>query len=541
MYQNLLIVDDEYDVLCWLEEMFKFNFDYEIGVYTAATATDALLLLDQVKFDVVLTDIHIPGMNGIALFEKIKDNWPRCKTVFLTGYRNFEDMRTLLKHKDVRLVLKNEEDEVIMQAVRDALKEVRQELEIVPLYKRSKEPVSEYLMRREFMNKLLKGEINSREMLEECAQRFQIPIQFSNRFLLFLIRIDAALEPEEKEFVEELELVKRLVRENIPEDIRIFLHGIEKRSGALLIQSQADQDKEWARVFVVAQGAVEYAQIIFKQKYDTSFSVVVSSTPIVYTELLNSMTRFRRIMAGYLGSEQEVIAHAERLEEEIDKGEAVNTAEKIPLLKASLESLRRQEYFRILTECCKPLSDQVSKHDIHAMEVYYSIAVLLIQYMNQNQLNEKIAFEIGIYKLMRVEDHGSWTEAAQYLFDVSAAIFKLVDDSEMVMSEKALKRVNEYIEANLAGDLSLTALADVGGFNVSYLSRLYKKVYKMNISDYIFQKRMELAASLLTTTNLKINDISVRTGYISAHSFARAFRNWSNGSSPVEYRNRYRK
>lgn len=92
MNQNLLIVDDEYEILLGLEEMFRYEFDLEVDVYTANSAYEALELLDRVRFDVVLTDIKMPGMDGITLFERIKENWPRCKTVFLTGYRNFDDM-----------------------------------------------------------------------------------------------------------------------------------------------------------------------------------------------------------------------------------------------------------------------------------------------------------------------------------------------------------------------------------------------------------------------------------------------------------------
>ncbi|WP_262748753.1 response regulator transcription factor, partial [Enterobacter sichuanensis] len=92
MNQNLLIVDDEIEILVWLVEIFRYEFDLEIGLYTANSALEALELLTNVKFDVVLTDIRMPGMDGITLFQKIKKNWPRCKTIFLTGYGNFDDM-----------------------------------------------------------------------------------------------------------------------------------------------------------------------------------------------------------------------------------------------------------------------------------------------------------------------------------------------------------------------------------------------------------------------------------------------------------------
>ena len=62
---NLLIVDDEPDILESLEEMFKYESGLDIDVYVAKSATNAVRLLEKIKFDVVMTDIKMPGMNGI--------------------------------------------------------------------------------------------------------------------------------------------------------------------------------------------------------------------------------------------------------------------------------------------------------------------------------------------------------------------------------------------------------------------------------------------------------------------------------------------
>lgn len=97
----------------------------------------------------------------------------------------------------------------------------------------------------------------------------------------------------------------------------------------------------------------------------------------------------------------------------------------------------------------------------------------------------------------------------------------------------------DYIAGNLSGDLTLTRLAEVGGFNASYLSRLFKQNTKISISDYVYQKRMELAERLLAQTNRKILDIGEEAGYPSAQSFARTFRSYA-GISPAEYRELHR-
>ena len=55
-----------------LEEMFKYESGLDIDVYVAKSATNAVRLLEKIKFDVVMTDIKMPGMNGIELFKLIK-------------------------------------------------------------------------------------------------------------------------------------------------------------------------------------------------------------------------------------------------------------------------------------------------------------------------------------------------------------------------------------------------------------------------------------------------------------------------------------
>lgn len=81
----------------------------------------------------------------------------------------------------------------------------------------------------------------------------------------------------------------------------------------------------------------------------------------------------------------------------------------------------------------------------------------------------------------------------------------------------------------------MTNLAAIGGFNASYLSRLFKKVQNETISDYVLKKRMEAAKVLLQESQEKIQSISTKTGYLSSTSFSRAFRGYM-GVSPQEYR-----
>jgi CheY-like chemotaxis protein len=88
--QKVLIVDDEPDI----ELLFRQRFRKEIreGLMTfnfAFSADDALQYLKALHpFDVVLllSDINMPGMNGLELVRRVKGDFPRLKVIMVTAY-----------------------------------------------------------------------------------------------------------------------------------------------------------------------------------------------------------------------------------------------------------------------------------------------------------------------------------------------------------------------------------------------------------------------------------------------------------------------
>ena len=102
-------------------------------------------------------------------------------------------------------------------------------------------------------------------------------------------------------------------------------------------------------------------------------------------------------------------------------------------------------------------------------------------------------------------------------------------------TEMITRYINQYIQANIGKDLSLTHLAELTSFNATYLSRMYKQVTNSNLSDYIIEKRIEYASKLLSHTNMRVSQVAQAVGYSSAGSFSRVFTQIV-GVSPREYR-----
>ncbi len=85
--------------------------------------------------------------------------------------------------------------------------------------------------------------------------------------------------------------------------------------------------------------------------------------------------------------------------------------------------------------------------------------------------------------------------------------------ASMIESNKVIEQVANYIETHLGSKLRCDDLADHVHYNVAYLTRMFKKERKISIKEYIIQKRMLKAQTLLHFTNLPVSHIALRVGY----------------------------
>jgi len=79
---RVLIVDDEESIRVTLAEFIKED-QYEVHI--AGDAKEALRLIEDQPFDVIVTDIILPRMNGVALMKKIRERSPDTQVIMLTG------------------------------------------------------------------------------------------------------------------------------------------------------------------------------------------------------------------------------------------------------------------------------------------------------------------------------------------------------------------------------------------------------------------------------------------------------------------------
>jgi two-component system response regulator YesN len=118
---SVLIADDEYPtrhgVMSALLEWSRDQFD----VFTAENGIEALEFVRIRHPDVVITDIRMPGLNGIELLERMKAEGLETTSILLTGYAEFEYAQKAVKLGAANYILKPVERDELIAAVEEAL------------------------------------------------------------------------------------------------------------------------------------------------------------------------------------------------------------------------------------------------------------------------------------------------------------------------------------------------------------------------------------------------------------------------------------
>lgn len=79
---HLMLVDDEPLAVDYLFDAIQEWKQYELTVTKAYSGIHAMDKMNDMRLDILLTDIRMPGMNGLELADRVREQWPRCKIIF---------------------------------------------------------------------------------------------------------------------------------------------------------------------------------------------------------------------------------------------------------------------------------------------------------------------------------------------------------------------------------------------------------------------------------------------------------------------------
>jgi DNA-binding NtrC family response regulator len=129
----VLLVDDEPTILVSLRDSLR---DAGGDVVTASSGDQAVHLLRERTFDVVVSDVRLPGLSGIDLLEKVQEQDPETPVILMTAYATVDQAVDAMKKGAYDYVTKPFPNEKVVRMVQNASSLVRLKAEVRDLHER---------------------------------------------------------------------------------------------------------------------------------------------------------------------------------------------------------------------------------------------------------------------------------------------------------------------------------------------------------------------------------------------------------------------
>ena len=538
---RLLIVDDEHYIVNYLTDLIEEQHFPDLEIYKCYSGKEALSLIQTSLIDLMLLDIHMPGMSGLEVASQVSEQLPRCRIIFLTAYDSFDHIYESNKLEHTRYLLKTEDDEVILKEISHALEELEEESNKLLLLSEAQQKA--FLLSHLLQQNILKG-IVAGHSIEKLERELKIA---GSDFTLDLHRpVYLMYTQVHYKTLDETNLTNSTYTLQYLQLIRKLLEGkfqfsmLDFGKGTLLLFFQPLQpfSSEYAFLQSVANDFGDYYFTKYRRRVTTVLYPEVSEWNEVCSRF-HKMQQYAELSGDAVpliypsdSTHEDNTTDTLPAEVSIDR---VSLEKKLQELSFYLYQGAEKDYLHTLKSLCAECTRIRSMHSISAIKTYTSVSLLLMQYIDLYQLQGKIASKIALYPLYYIHDFSSWKEAFRYLEKLSGQIFDILHSKKLDRNEQLVQKIKTYIRDHISESLTLTTISRIVNYNEAYISRLFKQINGMGISEYISLERINKAKDLLVTTSDSMQNIAAATGFDTAQYFSLVFKK-TTGVSPSEYR-----
>lgn len=127
MYK-VMIIDDEETIREGMRSVINWEEHNCTIVAEAEDGDEGVQLITELKPDIILTDVRMPGLNGLEMISQIKELHQQCIIIILTGFREFEYAQQAVKLGAFRLILKPTNTDELLQTIDDAVAELKKQV-----------------------------------------------------------------------------------------------------------------------------------------------------------------------------------------------------------------------------------------------------------------------------------------------------------------------------------------------------------------------------------------------------------------------------
>ncbi|MGG5462731.1 response regulator [Clostridium sp. B9] len=503
MYK-VMLADDENLILQGLENIIEWE---ELGLEIVNKASNGQEAIDKFKenpVDIVVTDINMPQVTGLELLKELKKLSSDVKFIILSGYDDFSYAKKAIELGVENYILKPIDEEELEKTLVNTINKINAE--------RAEDKSS--LGKHNLLIKLIKGKL-SEEELEENKDSLYIDLD-SKMYSLCMINTRSRYDSEEM-----LHNIVDVIKDNTQSNFEIIYTLDEE---LILINGWNEElDRE------TIKGYYEKLkdEIINIHGIDVFLSV---GEPVDNLNNINDSYKEANNLKKYVLT----LGYNKC----ISKEDVKEVNEKNVNFSSVLEKLNKEIIAKDADSAEKIIEEIVEDKNLTPRNIYdLSVKILF--------LLDKVVEEFKVEKQYSGNSLGEEIVALcseDTRDDIKALLCSEVREVVELMHPTTIKyspviqQIISYVNENYYEEVSLKTLAQKYHINTSYLGQIFTKEVGCSFSEYLNRTKNMKAKELILNTNMKINDIAKKVGYLDTSYFYRKFKKYY-GVCPSTLRN----
>lgn len=531
---NLLIVEDEVRLRNALANNIPWDKHGIEVVGQAGNGKEALQLTDRKKPDIVLLDLQMPEMDGLALARLLRQADPHLKIIVLSGHDDFAYAQAALELGVMKYLLKPAGDEEILETVLEAADRLRSELEQRHNEDELKQKWKQHLpyLINEFFQGWLTGKYESWE-IELKSRDLQLDIPMDARYAVAVLDMDPLPENETRFSRRDVSLLQfalgSIVKESLPADPCWVATDF---AGCTVVVFRLSGHDEHQVGLQKINAITEKLLFTVKSRLKLSASAGISGTSGAREDMNKLYVQAVRALQNRI-----VLGHDLAIPYQEEQGKEPGLTLQPNLEKALEIALETGDGDKALETLTALWNGEMAKartvEDIHEHILYFtSLFVRMIQ--KQGWPVREVAGEDFVY----FQNHRELAAKEQILSWLQRTIrsyLSYASQRRRSTSHGTVKAILSLVETEIDQEMTLHTVADRLYVNSSYLSRLFKQETGKAFSTYVMERKMERAKSILQE-GARVYDAAAAVGYRDVSYFTRVFRKYW-GVTPGEVRN----